>query len=89
MVLDAGSVAAPGTYTVSYTCTFTGPPDSATQYVNGASLTYDGGNGTDEVDALSDLFICPAPTEDGAPETLRQGDGRYGALHRAWLDSLA
>jgi ABC-type multidrug transport system fused ATPase/permease subunit len=27
--------------------------------------------------------------EDGPPEALRQGDGRYGALHRAWLDSLA
>jgi ATP-binding cassette, subfamily B, bacterial len=27
--------------------------------------------------------------EDGSPEALRQGEGRYGALHRAWLDSLA
>lgn len=27
--------------------------------------------------------------EDGAPEALREGEGRYGALHRAWLDSLA
>lgn len=27
--------------------------------------------------------------EDGAPEVLRAGEGRYGALHRAWLESLA
>ncbi len=27
--------------------------------------------------------------EDGAPEALRESDGRYGALHRAWLESLA
>ncbi len=27
--------------------------------------------------------------EDGAPSDLRQRDGRYGSLHRAWLESLA
>ena len=27
--------------------------------------------------------------EDGSPEALRAGEGRYGALHRAWLESLA
>ena len=26
--------------------------------------------------------------EDGAPEALRSGEGAYGDLHRAWLDSL-
>jgi ATP-binding cassette subfamily B protein len=27
--------------------------------------------------------------EDGAPSALREGSGRYGSLHRAWLESLA
>ena len=27
--------------------------------------------------------------EDGSPSSLRSGEGRYGDLHRAWLDSLA
>jgi ATP-binding cassette, subfamily B, bacterial len=27
--------------------------------------------------------------EDGAPSALREGAGRYGLLHRAWLESLA
>ncbi len=27
--------------------------------------------------------------EDGAPSDLRQRDGRYGSLHRAWVESLA
>jgi ABC-type multidrug transport system fused ATPase/permease subunit len=27
--------------------------------------------------------------EDGAPEELRGGRGRYGSLHRAWVESLA
>ena len=27
--------------------------------------------------------------EDGAPSDLRKGSGRYGSLHRAWLESLA
>lgn len=27
--------------------------------------------------------------EDGSPGALRAGEGRYGALHRAWLESLA
>jgi ABC-type multidrug transport system fused ATPase/permease subunit len=27
--------------------------------------------------------------EDGSPEELRRGPGRYGLLHRAWVDSLA
>jgi ABC-type multidrug transport system fused ATPase/permease subunit len=27
--------------------------------------------------------------EDGAPSDLRHGAGRYGSLHRAWLESLA
>jgi ABC-type multidrug transport system fused ATPase/permease subunit len=27
--------------------------------------------------------------EDGAPVDLREGAGRYGLLHRAWLESLA
>ncbi|HEX6487792.1 MAG TPA: ABC transporter ATP-binding protein [Candidatus Dormibacteraeota bacterium] len=27
--------------------------------------------------------------EDGSPESLREGAGRYGDLHRAWLESLA
>jgi len=27
--------------------------------------------------------------EDGAPEELRAGRGRYGSLHRAWVESLA
>ena len=27
--------------------------------------------------------------EDGAPEELRAGRGRYGSLHRAWAESLA
>jgi len=74
VVLDAGSVATPSTYTVSYTCTFTTAPASTTQYVNGASVTYDSGNGIDEVDALSDLFTFPAATEDGAPESVNVSD---------------
>ena len=27
--------------------------------------------------------------EDGAPDELRDGRGRYGSLHRAWVESLA
>jgi ATP-binding cassette subfamily B protein len=27
--------------------------------------------------------------EDGAPSDLRQGTGRYGSLHRQWVESLA
>jgi ATP-binding cassette subfamily B protein len=27
--------------------------------------------------------------EDGAPSELREGSGRYGSLHRAWVESLA
>ena len=27
--------------------------------------------------------------EDGAPDELRAGQGRYGSLHRAWVESLA
>jgi ABC-type multidrug transport system fused ATPase/permease subunit len=27
--------------------------------------------------------------EDGAPADLRERAGRYGALHRAWMESLA
>jgi ABC-type multidrug transport system fused ATPase/permease subunit len=27
--------------------------------------------------------------EDGAPADLRQTSGRYGSLHRAWVQSLA
>jgi len=27
--------------------------------------------------------------EDGAPDALKESDGRYGSLHRAWLESLA
>jgi ATP-binding cassette, subfamily B, bacterial len=27
--------------------------------------------------------------EDGKPGELRTGEGRYGSLHRAWVESLA
>jgi ABC-type multidrug transport system fused ATPase/permease subunit len=27
--------------------------------------------------------------EDGKPDSLIRSDGRYAALHRAWIDSLA
>ena len=74
VTLDAGSVSTPGTYTVSYTCTFTTAPGPTTQYVNGASVTYGTGSGTGEVDALSDLFTFPAATEDGAPDSVTIAD---------------
>jgi len=27
--------------------------------------------------------------EDGSPDELRATQGRYGSLHRAWMESLA
>jgi hypothetical protein len=77
VTLDAGSVSTPGTYTVSYTCTFTTAPDAQTEYTNQASVTYDSGNA--EVDALSDLFSFPAATEDGAPGSVTVTDANAPA----------
>jgi hypothetical protein len=72
----------PGSNSVDYTCTFDSstPPDLVTFYTNTATVTYDIGNGPQDLPVASDPFNFPAATlsSDSAPETITVTDAFDG-----------
>jgi len=75
----------PGSNSVDYSCTFTSAPDETVFYTNTATVTYDIGNGDEDLPVASDPFQFPAATlsSDSAPETIHVTDAFNGGLAAA------